>query len=297
MHLLSKIILIQFLLCSFNYAATEIIEVNSIEDIPFDEFSRDDCVAFDLDDTVFTQKQKIMRNANFEARKDFLSSIRKQSGNERVSFVYDSSEYQLVEEALIDKLKELNVRGITNFGFTARRTGKATLDQKLFVEDDTLQILNKLEIRFKSDHFETMVLEGMNPNNPEYSEFIIDNRLKPFVNPHDVMVKDTVIFTNNIDKGLVLGKIFDQSSFFPKTFVFIDDKMKNHTSVEEAINKINQRFNQNIKFKGYFYTRVSSMDNQLDPDVVEFQRSAILQEEPWFPLDEEAEKSLMIDEQ
>lgn len=278
---------------SGHVAAKTIVEVESIEQIPFSKYTPKDFLGFDLDDTTFIQEQKIMRNANLDARKAFLDEIRDQEGNERVLFAYDNSKYQLVEEDLKAEVDKLNERKVTTFGFTARRTGKAIRDQKSIVEDDTLRIINQLNVNFHSNYFQNMTLDGMNPNNPTYATNIVDNRLRPFELPHDAMVKEGVIFTNNIDKGLVVGEVFKRSGVFPEIFGFVDDKKENLTSVEEAIKKINEKFTTTIKFEGYHYKRALKLDNTLNPDVVNLQKAELLKKDPRFLSEQEALQQLL----
>lgn len=280
------------LICSFGQVKAEIIEVDSIEQIPFSKYTSKDCMGFDFDDSLWTTEQKIMRRANFDARKAFLAEIRTQGGDERVSFAYDHSKYRLVEEGLKPEIDKLNERQVMTFGFSARRTGKATKDQKTFVEDDTLGMLKQLNINFQSNHLKNMILEGMNPTNPQYATNRSNDRLTLFTEPHDAMVKDGVIFTNNIDKGLVLGEVFKRLGFFPETFALVDDLKKNHIAVEEAIKNINETFKTNIKYEGYYYTKASKLDNTLNPEVVKLQKAELLKENPRFLLEEEALQQL-----
>lgn len=281
------------LVCSIGQVKAKITEVDSIEQIPFSKYTPKDFVGFDFDDTLWTTEQKIMRRSNFDDRKAFLKEIRTQGGDERVTFAYDNSKYRLVEEGLKAEIDKLNGREVTTFGFTARRTGKATRDQKSIVEDDTLRIINQLNVNFQSNYFQNMTLDGMNPNNPTYTTNIVDTRLRPFEIPHDAMVKNGVIFTNSLNKGLVLGEIFKTLGFFPDTFVLVDDKMENLTAVEEAIKKINEKFTTTIKFEGYHYTRASKLDNTLNPEVVNLQKSELLKANPRFLSEQEALQQLL----
>lgn len=269
-------------------AISNIQEVKSFDQIPFSQFTKEDCLAFDLDDTTFCEGRNIMLNANFDPRKQFVEDIRTIAGNERVSFMYDNNNYQLVENILLDHLSDLGNRNVPTIGFTARRTGKATPDQQSSVEDSTLNILHKLNVNFQSPSFQNLEFEGMNTNNPNYKNSIADARLRDFQVPGNVMVKEGVIFCNNIDKGIVLGKIFETSEFFPKSFVFIDDKLTNLTAVSTAIEKVNERYQTNIQFRGYHYTQSLKMDSTINPDVVALQKEYLLKNEPVFLTDEDA---------
>jgi hypothetical protein len=271
---------------------SDILMTETYNDIPFNTFASQDFVAFDLDDTIFIQKNRIMRNANSAARNKFIDSIREKSGNERVTFAYEKSPYQLVENCVSQCLKDLRERQIDTMGFTVRRTGIPTQDVKTTVQDDTLRILSELNVQFKSKNLNDTVLEGMNSLNQAYKEHIVDPKLKPFYITHDVMIKDQVIFTNNLDKGLVLGRLFEQSQFFPDTFHFIDDKEQNLISVRDAIAYINKKYDKSIAFRGYHYVHATKLDNTLQPDIIELQKTYMLTDDPIFLTDEEALKML-----
>lgn len=270
-------------------AFSNIQEIESLDQIPFFKLTQNDCVAFDLDDTTFTPKRLIMRDPNFDEKKSFTEEIRKVAGNERVTFMYDHNDYQLVEESMLSHLSILNNLGVTTVGFTGRRPGKATSDQQTSNEDNTLDILHKLNVSFYSPYFQNMEFKGMNSSNPEYADSIMDKRVRPFDEPGNVMVKEDVIFCNNIYKAIVLGKIFETVEFFPETFVFIDDKLKNITEVSIAIDKINEKYKTNILYEGYFYTHAEKrMNNTINPDIASLQKEYLLKDNPVFLTDEEA---------
>lgn len=155
-------------------------------------------------------------------------------------------------------------------------------------ELDTINVLLKLGIKFQSKRLEDFELDGVVYTNPVYIKHIIEPTLRPFDLPGLACIKQNVVFTNNIDKGIVLGKIFNRFEFVPSVFVLIDDKEKNHLSMIEAIDKINAEFGYEIKYEGYWYVGADLLDNVLDPYVVELQRNSILKEDYMWVSDLEA---------
>ena len=254
-------------------------EIKSLREILWEQFSKKDCIAFDLDETCFVQKDKIMRNFNSKERTEFLNELRALKGNERVTFAYDNSEYQLLEPDFLEILSQIQS---PIMGFTARRSGKATMEMKTTVEDDTIETLRKLGIDFQSAVFPDLQVPGMNQLNPEFEREVMDPKLRPFQVPGDVMIKSGVLFTNNLNKGLVLSKVFSLVDFVPETFVLIDDKISNLQSVDQTISEINLRLGTNIKFVGYHYTQYLEIDNQLDSNVVSQQKEALLEDPPRY---------------
>ncbi len=276
--------------------ASDITKVDSFNDIPFGSFTPQECIGYDLDDTTFVPANRIMRNANLAARNEFIESIRKEKGNERVTFAYDHSPYELVEYCFLEHLSKLAARKVDTIGFTVRRTGIPTHDAKTTVQGDTLKILSHLGVKFSSNHLKDIVLEGMNPLNPEYSNYVVDRKLKPFETTQDAMIKNQVIFTNNLDKGLVLGRLFALADFFPVTFIFIDDKTQNLESVRDAITTVNATYKKDIKFRGYHYVGASKLNNQLIPEVVGYQKKSLLTDNPEFYTDDQAADLVTVGE-
>lgn len=244
-------------------------KVWSLKEIPFHLYGFSDCVAFDLDDTVFLPESKLMRSANGQARAEFIEFVRLEKGDVAVSKIYESLQYILVDDCLLETLQTLSDKQVSCIGFTARRTGKASPDVKVANEDNTLTILKKLGVQFKSIHLSDVVLKGMNPQNPQYEKFVNIKKLLPFSLQGDVMLKEHVLFSNNLDKGLVLGALFEEAQFFPQTFVLVDDLEQNLVSVKEAINYINQTFKKNIQFYGYHFLGAEKFDHSLSPDVLD----------------------------
>ena len=257
--------------------------VQSFNQIPFEELASPDiCVLFDLDDTTFIESLAILRNINFEERKKFVESIRSVQGNERVTFLYDNLKYQLIEDCLLNKLQ---IPGLQCLGFTARRTGKATSDQINSVEDSTLRILSKLGVQFKNDLIKDVEFPDMHQANETYKEYVVDSRFRPFDEPQGVMIKNGVVFCNNLDKGLVLKTIFDKFKVDFKTICLIDNEMKNHQTMIEATKKL-----EGINYIGYHYTGANLLNNTLDFDIIGIQKQALLDNPPQLLNDDEAQK-------
>jgi len=267
---------------------SSIIRIKSIDEIPFHKYTSNDLIAYDLDDTVFVPIDKIMRTANAPQRTQFINDIRSKAGNERVTYTYDSSKYMLVEDCIKEKI---NKDGLKSIAMTARRTGRPTADCTTPVEDKTLSILKELGISFRSDLFCDVEFDGLSYTNPIHIDNLIDKTLKPFDLPSNAMIKDGVLFTNNIMKGLVIGKLFDHFKFYPDTFVLIDDSEKNHQSMTKEIDELNKRLGLNIKFEGYHYTGATDLlDNTLNPNIVQLQKESLLKDDYQYLSDEMTKK-------
>lgn len=248
-----------FFLSQFKKKRMAIRSVASLAEIQWDQFGKDDLVAFDLDDTCFVPKDPLMRNANAQARKDFLDKLKLEQGEQAVARVFDTMEHILVEPCLVNYLAGCESQ---TFGFTVRRTGLPTLECKHTVEDLTTKILADVGIEFKSS-FANLVFPGMKPSGALFTNFVVDKTLKSFEIEGDAMVKNGVLFTNNLEKGLVLSTLFSVAKIFPQTLVFIDDKEANLVSVQSALKAINAEYGTSIDFRGFHYTAAASLDNSI----------------------------------
>lgn len=258
-----------------------IIAVNSFDQIPFPDLASDHTlVLVDLDDTTFIETLAVLRNANFDARKELVESVRSIAGSERVTFLYDNLEYQLVEKCLPEKLK---THCLNSLGFTARRTGKASSDQTRTVEDATLSVLSSVGVQFSSNIIKDIEFGGMHSGNPDYKDLTVDTRFRPFEQPSGVMVKGGVVFCNNLDKGFVLESIFSHCGAQFNKLVLIDNEMKNHRAMMEAVAKL-----EGVVYVGYLYEGAKLLDNTLNPSMVKLQKASLLSDSPRLITDEEA---------
>ena len=95
------------------------------------------------------------------------------------------------------------------------------------------------------------------------------------------MVKNGVVFCNDIDKGLVLTTLINR---LPARVCLIDDKEKNLHDMARAVNALT-----GVKYIGYHYTAASTLtDNKVDPIVVAKQLAAVLGPIPAVLADEDA---------
>jgi hypothetical protein len=264
-----------------------IIKIKSFSEIKY-QFGKFDIVAFDLDETIFTPKMKVLRTINPTARKNFLADIRKQVGEYTYAQLFDQLPYMVIEENIKLFIESLHQTGTGTIGFTARRTGQWTKYDPRTVQDKTLAILKSLDIVFNPIHFKDYVMVGLNTSNIEYTDQIIETGLDKYEITDDAMIKSNVIFTNNINKGIILNIIFEHFQFIPDTFVLIDDKESNLIALRDAIDFINKKYNTKIKCITYLYTGVIDLlDNDIDFRIIELQKKKLI-EESIYLLDEVA---------
>lgn len=90
------------------------------------------------------------------------------------------------------------------------------------------------------------------------------------------MFKSGILFTGYIDKGQVLLQFLKTNNINPKRIIFIDDRLINLQSVEDALS------GHNIKFNGFEYTAVSEQKIlDLDQKIISKQFSILEEELKW----------------
>lgn len=237
--------------------------IKSFSEVNWTQFTQDHLMAFDLDDTLFLQTNRGMRNINVEYRNKLINKLREIGGEELVTKMFDQLEYQLTEPNLIDIINDLTNKNIETIGFTVRRTGLPNSTTIETVEYKTTNVLKKLNINLTPKQLLDCVLTDT--NGLLLPDLVLDKKLQPFDSTTQALITNGVLFTNGLIKSYVLGKVFDKYKYFPKIFVFFDDKMYNHTDIMKEIELINKQYDTNIEYQGYLYTgAIELYDNSID---------------------------------
>lgn len=225
-------------------------KITSLTQIDWSQYKKGDVVAFDLDETIFTFVQKIMRGFN-GYQKDLLTSIKAIGGTP--TEVFNAVSHQLIEDVLPSIIAELGSRGVEVIGFTARHTGSHQLDPKPMVER-TNETLNKVGVSFHPTIFKDWVIP--NSNTTDHPELVVDPYYKYCSDGGNAGIYNGIIYTNNLDKGYILGKIFDHFDFQPARFDLFDDRLANLETIQKILGDA---------FHGHHYLGASSLlDNTVD---------------------------------
>jgi hypothetical protein len=254
-----------------------IIKIKSFRNITH-KFGPNDLVAIDLDETVFVPKLKVLRAINLPKGKEFMNDVRSQVGNLKFIELFDKLPYMLIEEEIKPFLTILRESQVATIGFTARRPGKWTSNDPRFVEDKTIDILNELDIKFNPIHYTDYVMTGFNTDNPQYANGV-ESKQVPFEIKSDAMIKSGVVFTNNVNKGVIMCEILDKFKSIPKVFSLIDNEEDNLLALKGAIDFFNETYCSNIQFIGYHYTGATDLlDNSLNENVIQLQKRKLIEE-------------------
>lgn len=143
-----------------------------------------------------------------------------------------------VEKNTAKIVKNLQDKGVTVIALSAR---------SLDLTYRTIEQLHEIGIHFK----------GKGPHNC----LIQYGKGKP------ALYIDGIIFSGNHTKGEVIAHWFDQIDYHPKKVIFIDDKMKNLSSVEQALHK------RNYPFIGIRYGYLDDYIKTITPEKIEQERT------------------------
>ena len=208
-----------------------IIPIRSLSEIDFTNIDENTLVIWDLDDTTFVPKNRVMRNINNQYKKSLLSQL----SNEEISQLYQNYKNILIEPILVEIIKDLIYKNIPTIALTTRETGYRLQTCSTTFQEQTLKSLNELNIKFLS-HYNDQNFQSIHSNNNNYN--------------------DNVVFTNNISKGVLLKELF--SIWKPSYIIMIDDKLSN----------LNELSKFDINYTGYLYSGFEDIDNSVDDSMV-----------------------------
>ena len=259
-------------------ASAEIVQASSVNDIKTytSQFeSKDTLVLFDLDYVLFVPRDRVLRyegeennyrSNHFKAIfKDFqgkdvaLGKDKVPMAEYLISQILSSSKVELVSLDMPNFVNELDSKKMAVVGFTANSSGKYGIVQN--EAELHLSRLNSLGYHFKDNGD---LLKG------EFPECI-----------------SRVIFTNKADKGKVLLGFLKQLNKNYKNIIFVDDRLKNLTSVQNILK------DHEINYLGIHYTELQDKNEVLNQDIADKQFQVLSQEYIWLS-DDEAQARLNI---
>jgi hypothetical protein len=232
----------------------------------------DTLVIFDLNDVIIYPNDEIFHTRNKEhlikLDKDLLSRKSKEEVVELRKIAVLSREYNLVDKRIIDTLRYLKQKGINTIALTHCGTGKkGSIESR---EDLRVHDLKTLGIDFSA-------LSNLK-----------DQRF-PDVKAKDgqPLLKSGIVFTGNVDKGVILNAILSATGLQPKKIIFIDNKLENVHSIEIAAKE------RAIEFVGIEYTAIKDAKHApLNQERANLQFKLLEKDQKWLS-DKEADQMLL----
>ncbi len=233
-----RFLIVFLLICVQGWA--QIVEVHSMNEV-MDRFQdRDETTfaVFDIDMVLIQPDEPAFQMANIDKYRATARRIIQSVPSNKRDILYTLTclpfDSVLVDERTPDFLQSLHHRGIPAFALTASLTG-------------ALLHVNSLE-SWKSGHLQELGIcfERGAPCN----ETIIFRDLEPYRGNHPVFLKG-VLFSNGTccSKGKTLVTFLKNAQLSPREIVFVDDKLDNVRSVEEAL----LAYDPTIRFEGIHF--------------------------------------------
>lgn len=234
---------------------TTITESNTITKIydylAPEDYRTDTLIVFDIDNTLATTPTDLGSDQWFTAlihQKITEGHSAAEALQKSLAPYYYVQHHQWlvpIEPETVSTIKTLQNKGITVIALTSRG---------LYLLYRTLEQLQRLDIDFAK-------------TGPPAS-------IAPFGIHSPALYINGIIFVSMHDKGAVLAHWLTQLNFHPHKIVFIDDKLKNIQSVEQAIKKAD------YPFIGIRYARLDQRVKMFDMHKTEQEYQHLLQHNP-----------------
>ncbi len=227
--------------CWHHTPESKIVESDAITSvyqyIKPEEYNRDTLVIFDIDNTLATQPTDLDSDHWVDAmmKKKMLEGLSSQDALLAILPAYWQIQHHTwlvpIEPETVGTLKTLQEKGVTVIALTAR---------DIFILHRTLEQLERLGINFSR-------------NSPQKA-------MEPYGMSRPTTYLEGILFVCGRDKGKSLLHWLNQMNYKPSKIIFVDDKLKNIHSVEQALKKENYPF-IGIRY-GYCDDRVKNIDLQ-----------------------------------
>lgn len=259
--MLRKFFLIVMFLTVPLFSHALILETDQMSDILTEiEDEEETWVLFDLDQTLIESSFSIGSGAWWKHLRS-QPYVSQNLHAHLTHWVAGQVPVRPMEESLPELIQQLQKQGLLVLGLTAR--GKNEWFR--FTIDDVQHLTHRQLSSIGYSLHQTVVPWDFENIDPESS-------LVPAYG---------VLFTSHVPKGIFLKDFLEAIQYTPKKIVFVDDKMDQVRSVEEALEALN------IPFVGVRYSRCDQDFKEFQPHIATLQLKALI-EEGYLISDEEA---------
>jgi hypothetical protein len=230
--------------------------------------NKDTLVIFDIDDVL------IIANEDNDFRHPYRAQLWQELKNrllpEKIEILHSNImstiKWQLIEPRISKMFNYLKANNIPSIGLTAMGTGKFGIIKKK--EDFRIIGLESVGLSFTS----LTPLKGQ--------ELAIQLRNINMINEDSCsgipMLKEGIIFTAGVDKGIVLEHMLNKYKYYPETIIFVDDLFINIESIQQLCLKLI------INFYGFHYMATSFKPSPIIDIALEELRFKILEQEGYW---------------
>lgn len=254
-----------------------IIPVSSLEHLyeEMNAYDENTLVVFDVDDTLMTPKDMILRPQGRELRKGIISTLSREKQKlfqEKKDLITSSvllqREVQLVESFTPHLISLIQQKGLKVIGLTALSGGKLGLIPSM--EDWRISELNALGYDFRGAFDQEVAFVELK-NLPSIKVYVDE-----VLNTAPPSYKDGVIFSGITPKGIVLKEFFQLIGWMPKHVVFVDDHLSFLESVEENMHALG------IECIAYHYSAAENLPGAFEHNVGRYQLEYVLNTGIWL---------------
>ncbi|WP_341756247.1 MULTISPECIES: DUF2608 domain-containing protein [unclassified Candidatus Tisiphia] len=212
------------------------------------KLEQDSLVLFDVDDVLIMDQDeyRLTHPYRCEWRAESKNRFTREERQLFFSIILKNRAIRLVNPYINDILNKLWERQIPTAALTKLYTGRfGVIDD---FTDWRLKELKGINIDFmKSTPIKEEIL---------IDDLHIENTMKGIP-----MMKEGVILTANVDKGVVLEKILHKKNYYPKTIIFVDDVLENIEAVEKICAKLQINF-YGFEFNGASLVPEAELDKK-----------------------------------
>ena len=218
-------------------------------------------VLYDINETLITypESRRLFRAPNTEHLKKMFAKLQERYPDQYIEIrnrLFETNTIQLSDPKFTDLINKCKEKDTPFLCFTAIRTGLANQHQSELTEDKWVKLLAD----FNLDKQYNVNFSGI--NEARLPHLRIDPTLQPFMQNNDAMIKDGIVFCNNINKGYIIHLIMVYLEIInkkPHSVIMLDNRLENLVDVDEQLKKYK------IPFIGIYYTKIIEEEANLPP--------------------------------
>ncbi len=228
------------------------------------EYDQDTLIIFDVDLTLMTPVDPLLRSKGLDYIKAFLLAkhpemltTERTKYDRLLTLCLKERKIQPTEEFLPELISQLQMKGIKVIALTAMYWGNVGIFSA--IEDWRIEELKDLGYDFRDS-------------------FALSATVLPV--PESVyspLYKDGVIFTGKVPKGIALKTFIEHSGWRPKKVIFIDDTLKFVQSVEQEMAACG------IDTVSLHYSAAESAPGEFNAEIADLQLNTMLNDEVYIP--------------
>ncbi len=217
----------------------------------------DALVLFDVDDVILMDQDEY--RLTHHCRKKIIVETKARISREHklrfFSTIFKNRKVRFVDEDFLGIFQTLDVQQIPTMALTKLYTGKFGI-----IDDFTEWRINELN----SCNVDFLKLS---PIKHEILAHELENR------GGIPTLKDGIILTADLEKGLVLEYFLEKANYIPKTIIFVDDLIENIEAVADSCRKLG------IKYHGFEFVGAAAIPEIDHDEMIERRRFEILEKE------------------